>query len=557
MSRFVLLIGIVLCLALLSGQWMYAGTTSKVIPCKGAWMIVHPPSSPQPAETEQLQGTEVLKLNAPPGGATALIAPQVSLSGFDKLSFRTWSQQHSILAVVLQDADNATFHAPIPVEANAWKEVVLTPGDFVLNDDSPVKKTSLDPNKIVAPLRVLELGKLVGNQQPNSVKLSAMQVEYGGTTGNGSIDVPATINGGTVTITKSGTITHPISIVNGGKLIIKANSIHVAGNISLNRGTFDLEGGSLFIDNKFPHQIHFTLNSNSKLALHSCSFSSPYMTQMDVFDSQVSIHDCVFHTSGFTLSPERSVMVLDNAIAPGEMVVQSGSHYRVSNCRGFLLWLRTGEKQKVDIALPDSTQTALKNFTLPKETDLDLSITNSRMIMWALITIPRADITIRNTDVMAVGMAFPEQSPIKVSHLVDDVPIKSNPIEVADRRLSFINSKVKAFNFYPTVGAHLQVDDCTFGEVNGGRNSDFLARNSTCDGAGGYVRFSDQSTGHLVNCTLNCPVVAVDNARLTMENCRVNGPTSASDQAVIMVKDCKLNGARQEIGGGRIQSLKN
>jgi hypothetical protein len=552
--RFVLLIVLVFCLALLGGQTLHAGTTSKNVPFKGSWIVVHPPSSPRPAETEQIEGNEVLELNTPAGTNSVLISPKLSLAGFDKLSFHLWSRQHSIVAVALQDSDNATFHAPIPVEANAWKQVVLTPTDFVLNDDSPVKKTSLDPKKIVAPLRVLDLGKLVGNQQPNLVKLLAMQVEYGGVVSSGNIDVPATINGGIVTITKSGTITHPVAITNGGKLIIKANSVHVTGNISLNRGTFELDGSSLFVDNKFPHQVHFILNNNSRLDLHGCSFSSPYMTHMEVFDSQVSIRDCVFHSNGFTMSPERSTMVLDNARAPGEMVVQSGCRYQVSNCQALLLWLRTGEKQKVDIALPDTTQTPLKNFTLPKETGLDIKITDSRMIMWALITIPGADVTIRNADVSGVGMAFPEPGPIKVSHLVDDAPIKSNPIDVADRRLSFINSKVRAFNFYPTMGAHLQIADCTFGEVNGGRNSDFLAQNSTCDGSGGYVRFSDQSTGHLVNCTLNCPVVAADSARLTMEHCTVNGPTSASDRAVITIKDCKLNGLRQEIGGGKIQS---
>jgi hypothetical protein len=554
MTRFVSLIGLVFCLTLLSGQTTHAGTTSKNVPLKGSWLVIHPPSSPQPAETEQMQGYEVLKLNSPAGANSVLVSPQLSLAGFDKLSFRVWSQQHSVLAVIVPDSDHATFHAPIPVESNAWKQVVLTPGDFVINDDSPVKKATLDPRKIVAPLQVLELGKLAGNQQPNLVKLLAMQVEYGGAASSSNIDVPVTINGGTVTITKSGTIAHPISIINGGKLIVKANDVRVAGNISLDHGTFEVDGGALFVDNKFPHHIHFILKNNSKLDIHGCSFSSAYMTHMEVFDSQVSIRNCVFHTSGFTMSPERSAMLLDNATAPGEMIVQSGCRYQVSKCQELLLWLRTGEKQKVDIALPDSTQTPLKNFTLPKEAGLDITITDSRMIMWALVTAPGADVTVRNADLRGVGMAFAEQGPIKISHLIDDAPVKSNPIAVADRRLSFINSKVRAFNFYPTGSAHLQVDACTFGEVNGTRNSDFLAQNSTCDGSGGYVRFSDQSTGHLVNCTLNCAVVAVDSARLTLEHCTVNGPTSASDRAVIVLKDCKLNGIRQEIGGGKIQS---
>ncbi|HEY9791159.1 MAG TPA: hypothetical protein V6D22_12205 [Candidatus Obscuribacterales bacterium] len=100
--------------------------------------------------------------------------------------------------------------------------------------------------------------------------------------------------------------------------------------------------------------------------------------------------------------------------------------------------------------------------------------------------------------------------------------------------------------------ARLDISDCTFGELNALMESEAIVRNSTCDGSGGYILVANKTKVSMVNCTLNCPVVATDEGKLVLNHCRVNGDTSASDNAVIILQETILNGRRQQLGNGRI-----
>jgi hypothetical protein len=161
----------------LGPQVASAMNDSSTVPVTHGWIVVDPVKGPLPANIGN-QGA-VLDWYLPRAAAGVLVAPLAPISGFRKLSFRIWSQKRAIAAVMLEDCDKATFHAIVPLQANSWTNAFLSPTDFQINDDSPVRKRELD-TRIVSPKLMVVEPKVFGDDPSNELKLAAVQVEYGG-----------------------------------------------------------------------------------------------------------------------------------------------------------------------------------------------------------------------------------------------------------------------------------------------------------------------------------------------------------------------------------------
>jgi hypothetical protein len=525
------------------------------IPLTDGWFVVRPdrgPTAGKLATVRSADGTQMLQYRVQHDGEEALLRP-VPVAGFNKLSLKIWSQEKTLAAISLEDRDKAKFHALMPLEANHWTSLTLIPTDFTLNDDSPVKKAALDPQLLGPAFALIELGKMSGLKKPNVLRLASLQVEYGEAPPSGSLALPAIIDGTVFNIIRSGSITQPITVRHGGKLVIKAPSVHLAADINLDHGSIVVDGGTFVVDSKFPHQFHFAVAHESSLAFEGCKFTTPFMIQLDMVDnSKLEIKQTEFLSgNGFTCNPDKSTIVLEDVVKPGEFVIEKGSHFKVTGCHGVLLWLRLGPSQKIDLTLPPSNK--IGHFAMPPESKLDLSVNESDWIFWALITEPGADVTIRNSNLMGSGMAFPLNTPIKIANLKNNTPSQSLHLNLPDRKLSFFDSTVKAWNFYPCQYSHLEIEDSTFGEMNSSDIAQVAIRNSVCDGSGGYIRVSDKSKAEIVNCTLNCPVVTANNGQLTLDHCKINGTTTASDDSLITLRGSTVNGQRQQLGRGRIR----
>ena len=190
----------------------------------------------------------------------------------------------------------------------------------------------------------------------------------------------------------------------------------------------------------------------------------------------------------------------------------------------------------------------------PPSTKLDLQIDESIGIHWALITMPGADVTVRNSSLMATGLVFPLATPVKMANIADH-SIMNNRLNLSDRNISFVNSKVDAFNFYPIFDAHLEIADSIFGELNAFKDCEVSVHNSTCDGSGGYVFASDNAKVRFTNCKITCPVVTSGRAQLRLDHCQIKGDVTASDDSSIDLIGCTLKGQTQEVGHGRIKKL--
>lgn len=521
------------------------------VPLTHGWMVFRPGQGAAPAQTADNAGTKVLDWQLEQANAGVLAAPDVPIRGFSRLSLRLWSQQKAIVAVVLEDRDKAKFHAGAILEPNAWTNIAVAPADFEINDDSPVRKSALDPQLVTSTLMIVE-PKVLGATPSNKLMVTGVQIEHGSAP-TASLDVPAVIDGKTVSITAGGTISHPVNVRNGGKLILKAPSIHLGAKIMLDHATLEVDGGEFVIDNKFSHQLGLFAVNNSAIALNECTVSSRFISDLKVKNSRLEIKNCQSRGEGcFTCEPENSTIALENDATPGEFIVEPGSHYRLSHCRGALLWLKLGDQQKADLVLPPTS--ALHHYTAPPSTKLDLLIDDSIGINWALITLPGADVTVRNSSLRATGLVFPLSAPVKIANIEDHATLNKR-LNLSDRNVSFANTKVEAFTFYPIFDAHLEITDCIFGELNAFKSCEISVRNSTCDGSGGYVLAAENARVRFTNCKLTCLVVTSGRGQLTLDRCQISGDVTAADDSSIDLIGCTLNGKTQEVGNGRIKKL--
>lgn len=515
------------------------------------WTIFRPGQVAAPAHAVDNAGTKVLDWQMEQPNAGVLVAPNVPIREFSRLSFRIWSQQKAIVAVVLEDRDRAKYHAGAILEPNTWTNVAMTPADFEINDDSPVRKRALDPQLVTSTLMIVE-PKVLGATPSNRLMVAGVQIEHG-TAPSASLDVPAVIDGKTVSITASGTISHPVNVRNGGKLILKAPSIHLSAKIMLDHATLEVGGGELVIDNKFSHQLGLFAVNNSVITINGCTVSSQFVSDLKIKNTRLEITNCRSRAEGcFTCEPENSTIVLQNDATPGEFIVEPGSHYRLSRCRGAILWLKLGDQQKADLVLPPTS--ALHHFTAPPATKLDLQIDDSIGIHWALITLPGADVTVRNSSLIATGLVFPLSTPVKITNIEDHAMLNKR-LNLSDRNVSFVNTKVDAFTFYPIFDAHLEITDCVFGELNAFKSCEISVRNSTCDGSGGYVLAAENARVRFANCKLTCLVVTSGRGHLTLDHCQIIGDVTAADDSSIDLIGCTLSGKSQEVGNGRIKKL--
>jgi hypothetical protein len=77
-------------------------------------------------------------------GPALLVHYAALLTGLQTLSLHIRSVQPATLVTFVEDRDGAKFHAPTILKAGQWTRVKLSPKNFRLNDDSPVKKSRLD-----------------------------------------------------------------------------------------------------------------------------------------------------------------------------------------------------------------------------------------------------------------------------------------------------------------------------------------------------------------------------------------------------------------------------
>ncbi len=531
-----------------------AGATQENISCSstGPWLVV---SSKGKAGTNGLQAhaNGLLVWQFPRGrDEFFVLASKPSLNGFTSLRFDVCSKESTTLALMIDDADGAKFHAPIRVGANQWQHVEILPSHFKINDDSPVKKAALDPARVTSGITLVDFSVMLGATTPNTVQLKSIAIEKQDLP---LLNVPAVIDGKTVEIGRSGLISGNIDIRNGGVLRIRADRIRLKSNISINRGTLEFSKANIFVETSFPHERQFNVGPGATMRFLDCSVSSPCQMALNMPGDRgkLEIINTRFSIANLTVAslPGNDIAVI-NAKSPGEFVLSPGTSMRIQNSEGVLLWPIFGASNPCKLESL-TTGSLMGNYTLPASSHISLQIKSSK-ILWAALVQNGCNLQISNSRLLALGVQLKDAVAAELSNIRNNQPAQAL-LKMSDRTLSLKDTNVGAWNFYVSDGAKLHLKGCLFGEAMAFNKGRIDIENSTCDGTGGYIGSSDDSTMSLINCTLQCPCVAKDRSHMTLAGCTLKGDVTSSGNSTIELRKSWLGGKVNALGGSTINKL--
>lgn len=99
------------------------------------------------------------------------------LTGLREIQLRMRSEAAVTLMFGVQDNDGATFNQVASIPAGKWTTVRIAASDFKLNDDSPVKKSALDPQRLGAGYVFLDLSAVARTKGENTITIDGVTIE--------------------------------------------------------------------------------------------------------------------------------------------------------------------------------------------------------------------------------------------------------------------------------------------------------------------------------------------------------------------------------------------
>jgi hypothetical protein len=238
-----------------------------------------------------------------------------------------------------------------------------------------------------------------------------------------------------------------------------SNSVCNLNNGSLG-GNFDDSATFSQFNNQFVSSIlpmTLSLNGNSTTSIDSCSGGMEFVIAQN---ANVDIQRSNFFMIWYVFDAGDTV---NYEYPPQNSIVVPGSSHII------------GSYQFSD-ALPNVSGV-----------ELNVSIQNSDVIFWGIISKTQSNVIINNSSLLACGFYFEGTTSNLATGMLNAQLYSSYNSPFSDRIFSINNTSVGAWNFYPTDTSEIIIKNCIYGESLGFGNGITKIYNSTCDGTGGYL----------------------------------------------------------------------
>lgn len=502
--------------------------------------------TPEGATLESVEGA--VRLNYRRGTLSPLLHNAL-LTELVELRLSVRSKVAATLIIAVEDRDGAGFHHAFQVPAGEWFKLRVAPSRFKLNDDSKVKKDQLDPARLDAGYCIFDAGAITGAEGTNTIEVDDVLVKRAGVPRKeGDLVVE---EGEERVITQGVRRDGNIVVKKGGTLKIRAPRFELYGDVSIEDGTLEIEGGAFIMPQRFNHERTWDLKGKSRWSIRGAEFNAgamPFTLKLHG-ESAFEVVDSEFK-GGVTCDGDgRPRVSLRGAKSPGEFIVAPGMSLSAVDSKGVILWLTLGANFKGRLKLPT-----------PEHVDrwspgcgLDVTAENCDHTYWCIISMPGSEGTIEKCEVYGAGLFFQGHSEIALKGLRNGRKIEDYALPAEDRKLRFVDCTVRAWNFYPAGKAHLTVEDCTFGEALAFGEGRIEIRNSTCDGAGGYIGTHEKSEMRVIDSTLDCLAIAHERSTLVLERCTAKGDVRATGQATVRIIAGSVGGRAEADPGATIE----
>jgi hypothetical protein len=469
-------------------------------------------------------------------GPALLVHYAALLTGLETIRFRVRSVQPATLVTFIEDRDGAKFHAPSLLRAGQWTGVELSPKSFRLNDDSPVKKVMLDPDRLGGGYVLFDFSAVQRVGGTNRIEIDSVEIT------TLSLPVhkgPLTINRDT-SITKSQTQIGDIRVGKGARMRMSPPRFVLHGNLTCDDGTIEINDGVFVMPQRFNHQRKISAWPSSRLSFKDALLVTSFPLEIELKGGSSMFMDGVTVSGGITCSlADKSWVGLRKTRRLGEFVIGPGSRFSAVDSSNMLLWLVLGPQMKGRLSLPDGKE--IREWSA--KPILDINLEACRAIQWGIISAPGAKGEIASSLLRAVGVFFGGNTKVALHDIHNGQPPRPGAFNTGDRDLRFNDCKVVTWNLYANDSADVTLKASTFGEAIAFGQSRIIVRDSTCDGSGGYLRADSTATLHMVGCVINCRIVARDRAQIILERCKVTGDVHATDRSTIRLVQTTIQGS--------------
>ncbi|MCW8131319.1 MAG: hypothetical protein KIS92_13300 [Planctomycetota bacterium] len=444
-------------------------------------------------------------------------------------------------AIAVQDRDGARFNYGFELRNTNWRHLLITPDDFKLSDDSPVKKDKLDPERVTGGFALIDLSVYQKKTGINSlfvdnfvVQRKHMAVKNGGwhVTRDAVVDVSSRING-------------TLLIERGVTLTVKAKRFAVNGNIQLKDGaTLRIEDAHAELLSAYNYQHNIAVGEKAKLELVRARMHLPVPWGVQLGkNAKAELEETVFGAAGFTFDvKESTTLSLLKTTGAGEAVIAANSVVRVNESAGILLWFAIPPGEPHRFEFPNGLR--VDRWTAPSSAGQDAIVAGSQGIMWGLVPVDGCVLTVPGAELRTVGLFFRGNAPREVKGLSNNTTCSAETMRVGASRLNFGGSRIQTWNFYAVDKCELTVRECTFGEAVSFGDAKMVVVDATCDGSGGYFGAKERSQVTARNCKFVGRVIAHDEAKLVLEDCDIEGDAIAADRSSLTLINCKVTGRK-------------
>ncbi len=455
------------------------------------------------------------------------------------------SEETVTLALVIPDRDGARWMKGFPVPGGLRTELVATPTDFQLTDDSPVKKARLEPERLGLGYILFDIGPLSGASGANALAIEEVTVSRSDpavSEGDLVVDGPREVH-------ESMTVRGNLRVKAGGSLRVSAPRFTVTGDVLLEGGSLEVAGGVFQIPQRFNHERKLDVQKGARLSFERALVITLFPASLEVANKATYASDGTEQVGGMTASlSESSVVNVTGATGINEFVIPAGAACSFRDCKFLILWFTLGANLQGRWSFPPGGHVDGWTAGAGHKT----TVTSCDNVLFCLVSNPGAKGEVADSEFYGAGLFFMGEEPVTLSGLENRKKVASLHLAAPDRDLTFRDTTVQAWTIYPALKAHVTVKGCVFGETLAFGEAREEISDSTCDGTGGYFGTQDEAQIHATRCRITCLVVARDHSTIVLEDCEVTGDVRAAGSATVRLVRCKVTGRIEKDPGATI-----
>ncbi|MBL8760591.1 MAG: hypothetical protein JNL50_04745 [Phycisphaerae bacterium] len=189
----------------------------------------------------------------------------------------------------------------------------------------------------------------------------------------------------------------------------------------------------------------------------------------------------------------------------GEFVPFGTTTLDIADSEGVLFWLTLFKDSTVDLSFPPPGAVAsfVVSPDVPWGTGIPYtaSIASTSNVRWGVMARSGSSGTFRDSTILGVGSYFEHDAQPVVQGLATNTHMTDSTYQWADVRHRFVNTSVRAWNFYAADRTRLSVRNSIVGECHAYGDSVVEFLQSTCDGSGGFISVDGHATMLMLQAT--------------------------------------------------------